>query len=319
VTGTCGHQRTEVVPIAFLRRLLGLDRSDEIVEARGEAAAPPPAQAPPAPLVIAQVACPNCGIVLDPPPRSTRLCPRCRHRIVVRRSEGRTIYLTEAAVEVFESERRRGAEEEVWTRQRRSWLQLAQTVNVPADRRQRLSAAPLSAEVVRAARSLYLVAAERAIRAARHERRWEDVSRLRRRQAAAIYEEDGGHPPPSDEVLALHRDGMAATLRELATISRDAELVGAACCSACRAENEHIFRIADELRTPRLPHAGCPHGLCACDWWPAVRKAPPKRQRRRAVATAARPAKAVGSTGPAGGQGGDADDPDDRAMPPDED
>jgi hypothetical protein len=273
-----------VVPIAFLRRLLGLDRPDDEVGAPVEVAAAPPVQAPPVPLVIAQVACPNCGIVLDPPPKSTRLCPRCRHRIVVRRSEGRTIYLTEAAVEVFESERRRGAEEETWTRQRRSWLQLAQTVNVPADRRQRLAAAPLSAEVVQAARSLYLVAAERAIRAARHERHWEDVARLRRRQAAALYEEEGGHPPPSDEVLAVHRDGVAATLRELATISRDAELVGAACCAACRAENEHIFKIADELRTPRLPHAGCPHGLCACDWWPAVRKAPPKRPRRRVPA-----------------------------------
>ena len=274
-----------MVPIAFLRRLLGLDRPDDEVGPPVEVVAAPPVQPAPVPLVIAQVACPNCGIVLAPPPKSTRLCPRCRHRIVVRRSEGRTIYLTEAAVEVFESERRRGVEEETWTRQRRSWLQLAQTVNVPADKRQRLAAAPLSAEVVHAARSLYMVAAERAIRAARHERHWEDVARLRRRQAAALYEEEGGHPPPSDEILALHRDGLAATLRELATISRDAELVGAACCAACRAENEHIFKIADELRTPRLPHAGCPHGLCACDWWPAVRKAPPKRQRRRAAST----------------------------------
>ncbi len=41
--------------------------------------APPPAPG---------VACPNCGVLLDPPPTSTRLCPRCRRRIVVRRSEG---------------------------------------------------------------------------------------------------------------------------------------------------------------------------------------------------------------------------------------
>lgn len=277
-----------MVPIAFLRRILGLDRPDEVVEPPVEFAPPPPAPAPV--VVVAQVACPNCGIVLDPPPKSTRLCPRCRRRIVVRRSEGRTIYLTEAAVEVFESERRRNVEEETWARQRRNWLQLAQTVNVPADKRQRLAAAPLSAEVVRSARALYVSAAEREVRSARHDRRWEDVARLRRRQAAAMYDEEGGLPPPSDEVLALHRDGVAATLRELATISKDAELVGAACCAHCRADNEQIFRIAEELRTPRLPHEGCPRGLCSCDWWPAVRKALPKRQRRRIPASSSRPA-----------------------------
>ena len=64
----------------------------------------------------------------------------------------------------------------------------------------------------------------------------------------------------------------------LSAVAREAELVGAACCPACRADNGRTFRIADELRTPRLPHPDCPRGLCACDWWPAVRKAPKKRR-----------------------------------------
>ena len=79
---------------------------------------------------------------------------------------------------------------------------------------------------------------------------------------------------------------MAATLRGLSSVARDVELVGATCCAACRADNERIFKIADELRTPRLPHPDCPRGLCACDWWPAVRKPPKKRQRRPGPAVA---------------------------------
>lgn len=274
------RQRTEVVQIAFLRWLLGLDRSGESVEVPVEVAPPPPQ--PPAPVPATRVACPNCGVVLDPPPDHTRLCPRCRRRIVVRHSEGRAIYLTEAAVEVFEAERRREIEEQTWTRERRRWLHLARLAGAPADHRRRLAAAPLTAAAVQSSRTLYLVAAERAVRAARRDKRWDDVAQIRRRQAAALFEDAGGNPPPADEIVALHREGVAATLRALAAVSREAELVGASCCPACRADNERIFRIADELRTPRLPHAGCPRGLCTCDWWPALRKPATKRRRRRA-------------------------------------
>ncbi|HEX7472945.1 MAG TPA: hypothetical protein VF323_07665 [Candidatus Limnocylindrales bacterium] len=280
-----------MIHIGFLRRLLGLDRpveSESPFEFTPPAvvAEPPAAPAPP----VTAVACPNCGIVLDPPPKSTRLCPRCRRRIVVRHSEGRAIYLTEAAVEVYEAEIQRGAMEQTWTRQRRDWLQLGRLVGAPADRRKRIAEAPLSAAAVQSARTLYMLTVERAVRVARRDKEWQDVARLRRRQATALFDEAGGSVPPADEIVALHREGMVATLRELATVSRAAELVGASCCPACRADDERVFRIADELRTPRLPHAGCPRGLCACDWWPAVRMPVSKRRRR---ASGAAPAAAV--------------------------
>jgi uncharacterized Zn finger protein (UPF0148 family) len=278
-----------VVQISFLRWLLGLDRSGESVEVPAEIA--PPTPQPPAP--VTRVACPNCGVTLDPPPDHTRLCPRCRRRIVVRHSESRAIYLTEAAVEVFEAERQREIDEQTWTRERRRWLYLARSAGAPADRRRRAAAAPLTAEAVRSSRTLYMVAAERAVRAARRDKRWDDVARIRRRQAAALFEEAGSSPPPADEIVALHREGVAATLRALAAVSREAELVGASCCPACRADNERIFRIADELRTPRLPHAGCPRGFCSCDWWPALRNPATKRRRRR-TSTASPPAAVAG-------------------------
>jgi hypothetical protein len=276
-----------VIRIGFLRKILGLDRSAEVQPGFEPWRTPPPEPAEPAPVPAAPVvvSCPNCGIVLDPPPKSSRLCPRCRRRIVVRRVDGRTIYLTEAAVEVFESERQRGALEQTWTRQRRDWLTLARQVGAPTDRRQRIEDGPLSAATVQAARTLYLSNVERLVRAARRDKHWGEVARLRRRQATALYEEAGAIPPPSDEILGLYREGMTATLRELSAVARGAELVGAACCAACRADNERTFKIVDELRTPRLPHAACPKGLCACDWWPAVHMPPPKRRRRSASTT----------------------------------
>lgn len=198
----------------------------------------------------------------------------------MRHSEGRAIYLTEASVEVFEAERHREVEMLEWTRERREWLRLARLVGAPADRRRRLGAAPLTAATIESARSLYLITVEHAVRTARRDKRWDDVARMRQRQAAALFEEAGSVLPLAEEVLALHREAMVANLRALAAVSREAELVGASCCAACRADDERIFKIVDELRTPRLPHAGCPRGLCACDWWPIIRKPVMKRRRR---------------------------------------
>ncbi len=293
-----------MAPIAFLLRLMGFGRPRELVEPPVEVAAAPPPILEPAP--VTSVACPSCAVVLDPPPDHSRLCPRCRRPIVVRHVEGRTVYLTEAAVEIFEAERQRELDEQRWARERRRWLQLAQLTGVPADRRRHVAAAPLSAASVQSARRLYLAAAERAVRAARRNRRWDEVAQIRRRQAAALYSEIGATPPPADEIVALYREGVGATLRKIAEVSRSAELVAAGCCSACRADNERVFRIADELRTPRLPHAGCPRGLCTCDWWPVVDSSPTKRRRRRAAQV--RPAVA---------QDPPVTDPDDGAAAPD--
>ena len=271
-----------MVRIGFLRWLLGRDSPDDRLDPVVEPPPPAPAPEPPAPAIV-RVACPNCGVILDPPPERTRLCPRCRRRIVVRHAEGRAIYLTEASVEVFESERALEQERETWTRDRRKWLDLARLVGAPADRRQRLEGAPLTAATVQQSRSLYVAAAERAVRAARRTKHWDDVARIRQRQAAALYAEAGGSGPPSDEVIALHRDGLAATLRALQPVAREAELVGAGCCAACRADEDRVFRIVDELRNPRLPHPGCPRGLCPCDWWPAIPNPAAKRRRRRSA------------------------------------
>ncbi len=239
-----------------------------------------PDATPPA-AAIALPSCPYCAFLLDPPPARGRLCPRCRQRIVVRHLAGRAIYLTEAAVPVFDNERRRTDDQLRWTAERRRWLHLAKGVKVPADRRARVERAPLSAEAVRAARTLYLSAVEREVRTARGARRWSDVAALRREQAAALFEEAGSPVPPPEDIVRLHQEGATAALRAMADIARQADLVGAGCCAACRADDGRTFRITDEIRVPRLPHRGCPRGLCACDWW--ISTEAPKRRRRVAA------------------------------------
>ncbi len=198
---------------------------------------------------------------------------------MIRRLDGRAVYLTEAAVPVLEGERRRTADEGRWASERRRWLHLAEGLKAPGDHRERIEGAPLSADAVHAARALHLTTVEREVRAARRAKQWNEVAVIRREQAAVLFEEAGSPLPPPDDVLRLHQEAATAALRAMAGIARNADLVGATCCPACRADDGKTFRIADELRVPRLPHEGCPRGLCGCDWWIAT-EAPTRRATR---------------------------------------
>ena len=245
------------------------------------------AKAPP--IALAAPYCPYCALLLDPPPEASRRCPRCRERIIVKRVDGRAIYLTEASVLVFESERRRMANAGRWTRERTRWLKAAAAVDASPDRLAKLSAAPLSEEVVNASRTLYVNTVERSFRTAKRERRWEDASRIMRDLAQVLFRLAGSPIPPPEDVVRAHGEGAAAALRGVGEMSRDAELVSRRCCEICDADDGRTFKIASELRTRRLPHAGCPRGLCRCDWFLAVRDQSMVRRnlRRRARAEVA--------------------------------
>ena len=223
----------------------------------------------PAPVAVAH--CPYCAVVLEPAPTASRRCDRCRQRIMVKRVDGHPVYLTEAAVAIFEAERRRVASSARLTRERGRWLGLAATAGAPERRHAQLAAARLSEDSVVASRALYLTAVDRSFRAARREKAWDAAARIRREQATVLYRAAGSHRPPPADLVALYREGVAAELRGIAEMSRDAELVAASCCDACRADHHRIFRISAELRQPRLPHADCPRGLCRCHWDLAAR------------------------------------------------
>ena len=289
------------ISIGFLRHLLGGGRPNTLTDIKpgagdgaasdAESAVPGEPRATPTALRPgATAACPYCGALLDPAPERGRLCPRCRRPIVVRRVDGRRVLLTKEAVGVFEAERDRESRESTWTSERDRWLGLAKGVSAPVNRVARLGAVPPSEAAVMAAKELYLAAVERAVRTARRDKRWDEVARIRRTQAAALYRASGSAIPPPDEIVALHRAWSAAALRSLVGFGAQVELVATGCCAICGRDNGRAFRIAAELRAQRLPHAGCPKGLCPCDWWPLPDAKAPGRRVRRRVSPRAGPA-----------------------------
>ena len=232
--------------------------------ARRPATVKPKLAAASAPAVT--VACPYCALLLQPPPESSRRCSRCHQRIIVKRLDGRPVYLTEAAVLVFAAERWRIASSRRWNPERQRWLKLAAAAGAPAQRTAHLAAAQVSEEIVEASRTLYMTTVERSVRAARRDRRWEDASRIRREQATTLFRLAGSPSTPPESIVRLVREGAIAELRGIGEIAKDAELVSADCCDVCRTDDGLISRIAVELRVQRLPHAGCPKGLCRCRW-----------------------------------------------------
>jgi len=221
--------------------------------------------------VAVVASCPYCALLLEPPPEASRRCIRCRQRIIVKRVDGRAVYLTEASLLVFSAQRRRNANVGRWTRERERWLKGASAVGAPESRIARLTIAPLTEDSVRSAQTLYMATVEKSYRAAKREHRWEDASRIKRDQAMLLFRFAGSPTPPPEEIVHLHQEGAVAALRGIGEMAKDAQLVNATCCGICRADAGRAFRISHELRVPRLPHAGCPKGLCRCDWDLAIR------------------------------------------------
>ncbi len=188
--------------------------------------------------------------------------------MIVRYVGARVVLLAEAVLPFFEAER---LNEERWAGERDRWLELAREGGVDDGHVPHLAGELISEADVAAARAWYLSSADRAFRVAESDRRWEEAARIRYEQALVLSRVAGSPDSPSDEVVRLHRDGVAADLQAIGEVARDAEVRGESCCETCRVDDRRVALIAEELRSPTLPHEGCPDVLCRCRWFLTAR------------------------------------------------
>jgi hypothetical protein len=214
------------------------------------------------------VSCPYCAVLLQQPLKTNDRCPRCRQRMIIRSIGGRLAILAQAALPFFEAER---LNEERWTRDRDRWLELAHDSGTAGNRMPQLAGELITEADVAAARAWYMSSVDRAFRTAERRRQWEEAARLRYEQAGVLSRIAGTSDPPSDEVVGLHRNGLAADLQAIGEVVKEAEVRGESCCEACRLDDRRVVQIAEELRVPTMPHQGCPNGLCPCRWFLTTR------------------------------------------------
>jgi len=180
-------------------------------------------------------------------------------------------------------------------------------VHAPVDLCKKIAAMPISERAVEAARAVYRTASDQAVRDARETGHWVRVARIREIEADELYRDAGSPKPPPADILAIYRESKAAVLHSLAVHGTVAELAAGTCCAACRAEEGVLVKIAAELHKSRLPHAGCPRGLCGCDWSVAVPEAKSPRRRKRKVAKPAADAESTTDAEAAGDAEGGAE------------
>jgi hypothetical protein len=188
--------------------------------------------------------------------------------MIVRSVGARVAILAEAVLPFFEAERHN---EERWACDRDRWLELAHESGADSAQGPDVAGELISEADVAAARAWYMSSADRAFRVAERDRRWEEAARIRYEQAGVLSPIAGSWDPPSDEVLRLHRDGIAADLQAIGEVAKNAEVRGESCCEACQADDHRVVQIAEELRSSTLPHEGCPDGLCRCRWFLTTR------------------------------------------------
>lgn len=161
-------------------------------------AEPPTSIVPAAPAVASVEAtayCPYCATILKPPPTSDRRCTECKQQIVVRQVDDRTVWLMEAALPVFEAERRRIAVEERWTAQRAHWLNLALRAGAPKGRVAKAAEEAPTEAKVSAARGLYLSSVDRAFEGAVKDDQWAVAARIRFDEALVLFDFAGAPIP----------------------------------------------------------------------------------------------------------------------------
>ena len=188
---------------------------------------------------------------------------------MVKRLDGGVLYLTVAAATALEAGQRRIKVTARLARIRDRWLTQASAVGASPAAIERIGRVTATEEGVEAARALYLGAANRAFVAANRERRFAEAASIRRAHVQALLRERGAADPVTDEIIGMYRDAMSAELKSQREFGRDVELVGAACCEACDVDSGLVVRITEEIKATRLPHAGCPKGVCLCRWVPA--------------------------------------------------
>jgi hypothetical protein len=111
------------------------------------------------------------------------------------------VYLVEAALPVFEAERRRIAVDAQNARIREYWLDRARENGAPAGRVEKAAGEPPSEAKVAAAQALYFTSVDRSFDSATRASRWEDAARLRFDEAMVLFGLAGSPVPPIPEEL----------------------------------------------------------------------------------------------------------------------
>jgi hypothetical protein len=209
-------------------------------------------------------ACPTCGTVLDPLPKSSRKCPACRTDIIVRHQHGATALFTAETLAAYEAAR------ETWGRiyQRRKETEAAARFVDEAGYN------AIEAELAAKGpgytdRDVYWTAANRGTLRMVEQGDWGWLSAAYSEMALTAYNEED-EDDSSERVLTLQRECATAELRAFLAAGCTRVDIIACGCPVCSRGPKLRLLIRDQLASSQLPHPGCRQGWCSCNFVPVV-------------------------------------------------
>ena len=198
------------------------------------------------------VSCPACGVKLDPPPSSSRNCPHCDAKVVVRKERGQAFFLTEEQDQERKKQKANERElERCLAEANLIGCSDADFERTTGELRKEWGKDPSPGDVFwRLANS---TAMEQAV-----------ANDFRR--AALTYRQMADHvcAEGKDWSVTAH-EGVLYELREASKYTEASTVMSLQTCGCdvCAADTRKIS-LAQALTNPQLPHEGCVNPPCTC-------------------------------------------------------
>ena len=199
-------------------------------------------------------ACPYCGNVLDTPPKSSRKCPACRDKIVVRtrRNDGAKLYLTENDAKVFDAERKADAF-------RNKAIRAAADMGMDQTAFERTEKELLAKSPGYGPGDVFWALANKQLAKQMRSDNWHGLSMTYFHQALWLHNE--GRPYAHLKVeseKALAQSFAGRDCQEL-------EVMGG-CCPNCDQFKGRVYPIEQAVNVWPVPVEDCTNGWCTCMW-----------------------------------------------------
>ena len=240
--------------MGFLQRILGT-RGERATNAPEKTPANHRAEEPPEKLA----ACPQCGVILDPPPPRNRKCTSCQSKIIVRtrRSDSAKLYLTEGDAKVFDRERKA----EVF---RNKALRAAADLGMDQKAFERVEKELLAKSPGYGPGDVFWTLANKQLANQMRSGNWHGLSMTYFHQALWLHNE--GRPYAHLKVEAEKALAQSYAGRDC----QELEINVNHCCPNCDQFNGRIYPIEQALREWPVPVQECTNGWCLCTWLPVV-------------------------------------------------
>jgi predicted RNA-binding Zn-ribbon protein involved in translation (DUF1610 family) len=211
------------------------------------------------------VACPTCGVVLDPPPQRSRNCTECGSKIVIRtdRTAKQKVYLTSEGAAAFDVEKAAAsAKKKALKRTQAIGLTTADYEATAAELTEEFGTQAGPGDV------FWKLANEELLRLGNPRRNGYDMQQIHMQMALQLKDEGRSAVPIQRKG---HKDRLWWEKTQIDAVDGDASqwrtaAIANACCDQCEQFDGRTYTFKEAIEKMPLPPDDCTSDWCNCSW-----------------------------------------------------